>query len=80
LARYAPYDVIVVTGSLPILPHAFLEQLLPGGRMFVILGDPPVMTAQLVTCETAGAYSPLDLFETNLAPLDKALQPERFQF
>ena len=80
LGKYAPYDVIVITGSVPILPHQFLEQLLPGGRLFAVVGDPPVMSARLVTRENGGAYSPLVLFETNLAPLEKALQPERFQF
>lgn len=78
--KYAPYDVIVLTGSVPILPRAFLEQLLPGGRLFAVVGDPPVMSGRFVTCVSAGTCTSVDLFETNLAPLDKALQPERFQF
>jgi len=78
--KYAPYDVIVLTGSVPILPDAFLAQLLPGGRLFAVVGDPPVMTARLVTCVSAGTCTPLDLFETSLGPLEKALQPERFEF
>jgi protein-L-isoaspartate(D-aspartate) O-methyltransferase len=37
-----PYDVIVMTGSLPVLPDLLPKQLAPGGRLFVILGDAPV--------------------------------------
>jgi protein-L-isoaspartate(D-aspartate) O-methyltransferase len=78
--KHAPYDVIVLTGSVPLLPPRLIEQLLPGGRLFAVVGDPPVMTARLITCVSAGACATLDLFETNLAPLEHALQPERFQF
>jgi len=84
--KHAPYDVIVVSGSLPIVPAALLEQLAVGGRMFVIVGDPPVMEGRLTTCVAAGqssssaSYSSIDLFETCLAPLRNAPQPERFKF
>jgi len=78
--RYAPYDVIVVTGSLPVLPRQFLDQLLPGGRMFAVVGDAPVMAGRLITGVGGGACTSIDLFETSLPPLQKALQPERFEF
>jgi protein-L-isoaspartate(D-aspartate) O-methyltransferase len=42
------FDVIVLTGSTPILPQAFLDRLAPGGRLFAVVGDPPVMKAILV--------------------------------
>ena len=77
---HAPYDVIVLTGSTPVLPQAFLQQLKPGGRLFAVVGDPPVMEARLVTCVAAGSYQSTDLFETSLAPLKNALQPQRFHF
>src|SRR5204863_9116318 len=41
----ASYDVIVLTGSTPVLPRAFLDRLAPGGRLFAVLGDAPVMKA-----------------------------------
>ena len=44
----APYDVIVLTGSTPVLPTALLEQLAPGGRLFAVVGDAPAMAARLV--------------------------------
>src|ERR1041385_9183907 len=48
-ARRAPYDAIVLTGSTPILPQAFLDQLAPGGRLFAVVGEAPAMQARLVT-------------------------------
>ncbi len=77
---HAPYDVIVLTGSTPLLPETFLQQLTVGGRLFAVVGDPPVMKARLVTCVEDGSYNSIDIFETSLAPLKNALQPERFVF
>jgi len=78
--RHGPYDVIVLTGSTPVLPQALLEQLKPGGRLFAIVGDAPVMSARLVTCHAAGSYESVDLFETNFPALRNAQQPVRFKF
>ena len=74
------YDAIVLTGSLPVLPEAFQNSLKPGGRLFAIVGDAPAMEAQLITCKAQGGYERAGLFETNVAPLQNALQPERFTF
>ncbi|HMA88749.1 MAG TPA: protein-L-isoaspartate O-methyltransferase [Burkholderiales bacterium] len=79
-AAHAPYDVIVLTGSTPVLPKAFLEQLAPGGRLFAVVGDAPIMKAKLITCVAPGAYRGVDAFETVLAPLVNAEQPPRFRF
>ncbi len=79
-AAHAPYDVIVLTGSTPVLPPSFLAQLKTGGRLFAVVGDPPVMEARLVTCVGPGSHHTIDLFETSLAPLKNAMQPGRFQF
>ncbi|HXC40401.1 MAG TPA: protein-L-isoaspartate O-methyltransferase [Burkholderiales bacterium] len=79
-SKDAPYDVIVLTASTPIVPQAVLEQLKPGGRLFAVVGDPPIMAARLVTCTEPGSYRSLDLFETCMAPLVNALQPKRFSF
>ena len=79
-SRHAPYDAIVLTGSLPMLPDAFPRSLLPGGRLIAVVGEPPVMEARLITCAAAGAYRTTGLFETCIAPLKNALQPEKFVF
>ncbi len=76
----APYDVIVLTGSTPVLPKALLAQLSPGGRLFAVLGEEPVMVARLVTCSAPGAFRGVDLFDTLLSPLANAEQPPRFIF
>jgi protein-L-isoaspartate(D-aspartate) O-methyltransferase len=78
--RHAPYDAIVLTGSTPVLPLAFLEQLNPGGRLFAVVGEAPAMRARLVTCTAPGASRGVDLFETVIRPLANAEQPRRFRF
>jgi protein-L-isoaspartate(D-aspartate) O-methyltransferase len=78
--KHAPYDVIVLTGSTPVLPEALLAQLKPRGRLFAVVGELPVMSARLVTCVAEGSYRALDLFETVLAPLKNAEQREKFVF
>lgn len=79
-ARHAPYDAIVLTGSTPILPQGFFDQLAAGGRLFAVVGEAPAMQARLVTCAAPGTSSSVDLFETVLRPLANAEQPRRFRF
>jgi protein-L-isoaspartate(D-aspartate) O-methyltransferase len=74
------FDVIVLTGSVPILPHAFLERLTPGGRLFAVVGDAPVMKAIVVRQVAAGSFQSVELFETLVKPLVNAPQPPRFRF
>jgi protein-L-isoaspartate(D-aspartate) O-methyltransferase len=76
----APYDAIVLTGSTPVLPRTLLDQLAPGGRLFAVVGEAPVMVARLVTCSAPGAFRSAELFDTLLAPLVNAEQPPRFRF
>ena len=77
---HAPYDVIMVSGSLPVLPKRLLDQLKVGGRLFAIVGEAPVMEAQLVTRSAADVFSTVTLFETLAAPLVNAQHRERFVF
>jgi len=74
------FDVIVLTGSTPLLPQAFLERLAVGGRLFAVVGDVPVMKAVLVRHPVAGSFQHVELFETILKPLVNAPQPSRFRF
>ena len=78
--EHGPYDAIVLTGSVPILPESFEGALKPGGRLLAVVGEPPVMQAQLITAAAADAYNSVVLFETCIAPLRNALRPERFVF
>ncbi len=74
------YDVIVLTGSVPMLPTAFENQLNPGGRLLAVVGEAPVMEAMLITCISAGVYSRISLFETCIPQLVNAVQPQQFNF
>jgi len=76
----APYDVIIMSGSLPVIPDALVAQLKIGGRMAAIVGDPPAMTAQIVTRISEAGYDTLPLFETCLKPLRNAWRPDPFRF
>lgn len=76
----AGFDVIVLTGSTPLLSGALPRRLRVGGRLFAIVGEPPVMQAQLVTCTAPGAFRSVTLFETCVAPLVNAPQPAAFVF
>jgi protein-L-isoaspartate(D-aspartate) O-methyltransferase len=78
--RDAPYDIIVLTGSTPVLPRSLLAQLAPAGRLFAVVGEAPAMGAQVVTCTAPGAYGAVTLFETVLKPLVNAEHPSRFRF
>lgn len=74
------YDIIILTGSVPVLPEAFKNSLKPGGRLFAIVGDDPVMHANLITCVTPGKFESVTLFETSVTPLQNVPSPNRFIF
>ncbi|MFM9912720.1 MAG: protein-L-isoaspartate O-methyltransferase family protein [Methylophilaceae bacterium] len=74
------FDVIVLTGSLPVFPKAFEQQLKVGGRLLVVVGEAPAMEAVLVHCVSAGVTRRVSLFETSIPSLMNATQPERFSF
>lgn len=76
----AEYDAIVLTGSVPLIPEAYKNQLKVGGRLFAIVGDAPAMRAQLITRVAADAFETSTLFETDVTPLRNAQQPQRFVF
>jgi len=76
----APYDVIVISGSLPVLPDAFLKQIRVGGRIFAIIGESPSMSAQIITRVSDAAYNTVKVFETDVKPLREALTPSHFVF
>ncbi|MGA2552199.1 MAG: protein-L-isoaspartate O-methyltransferase [Burkholderiaceae bacterium] len=73
-------DIIMVSGSLPLIPAEMLEQLKSGGRLCAIVGDAPVMTAEIVTRIGPAGFETVKLFETSAKPLRNALQPVRFEF
>ncbi len=78
--KHAPYDVIALTGSTPVLPEVFKQSLNIGGRLFAIVGEDPVMEALLITRTGLTEFTTRNLFETSIIPLMNAQQPEKFLF
>lgn len=76
----APFDVIVVSGAIPEVPAALVQQLKVGGRLVAIVGDAPVMNAVLVVKSSDTAAATTILFETLADPLVGFPQPARFEF
>ena len=74
------YDVIVLTGSVPVHPKAYQQQLNLGGRLFAIVGDEPAMHAKVITRLAHDVFESVTLFETCVLPLKNAPQPQRFVF
>ena len=77
---YTPYDVIVVSGSMPVLPESLLKQLKIGGRLIAIVGEAPVMQMQLVTRTEEDAFNTVVVLETVVAPLENTAQRDKFVF
>lgn len=78
--QHRPYDIIVIAGSLPVLPEAFQKSLNRGGRLVTVVGTAPVMEAVLITRTGENEWSRESLFETCIPPLVNAPQPQRFTF
>jgi protein-L-isoaspartate(D-aspartate) O-methyltransferase len=73
------YDVVVITGSLPVYDARFESLLNPGGRLFVVSGQAPVMEARLIRLLSSGR-DVHSLFETVIDPLTHAAAPSHFVF
>ena len=79
-ATAAPYDAIVVTGSVPALRGDFERQLKTGGRLFIIVGESPVMEAMLIRRIADEQWASEALFETDIPPLLNIPAPPKFSF
>jgi protein-L-isoaspartate(D-aspartate) O-methyltransferase len=76
----APFDAIVLSGSVAAVPRALLEQLNVGGRLVAVVGELPIMRARLFTRAGPAAWSDVDLFDTVAPRLLGFGEPSRFQF
>jgi protein-L-isoaspartate(D-aspartate) O-methyltransferase len=76
----APFDVIMLSGSVAELPPALLAQLKIGGRLAAIVGEQPVMHALLVTRTGEHDFRRVELFDTVAPRLDGFGEPSRFVF
>jgi protein-L-isoaspartate(D-aspartate) O-methyltransferase len=80
LDQEAAYDVVAVTGSLPIYDTRFERALAEGGRLFVTVGAGLVMDARKVTRTGRADWRVESLFETRIEPLVNAPRPPAFVF
>ena len=80
LAAEAPFDVIMLSGSVPEVPQALLAQIKIGGRLLAIVGQEPVMHAMRITRLSATALQSEDLFDTVAPRLLGVAEPTRFAF
>ncbi len=77
---HAPYDVIVLSGSTPVLPESLLRQLKIGGRLVAVVGEGPAMQLQRVVRKDEATFETTAVLETMLAPLVNAAQSAKFVF
>jgi len=79
-ASNTEYDLIVLSGAVEVLPESLQQRLRIGGRMTVIVGQAPVMSAVLVHRSGPSQFDQIKLFETLVRPLTGGPQLERFRF
>lgn len=78
--NHGEYDAILVTGSMPLEPQDLPQRLAVGGRLFVVVGESPVMEAMRITRVAEDAWTREALFETELPPLRNVPCSGRFVF
>ena len=80
LPAEAPFDAILLSGSVAEVPQALLAQLKVGGRLAAIVGQQPVMRATLVTRNSEHGFASVELFDTVAPRLSGFGEPARFSF
>lgn len=76
----APYDLIVMTGAIKSVSETLLLQIVPGGKLFAIVGQEPVMKAMLYELDHKNQWTKKMLFETCIPSLISAVQHKEFTF
>ena len=80
LTAQAPFDAILLAGSVADVPQALLDQLKVGGRLLAIVGHEPVMQATLFTRVAEAQFSRQELFDTVANRLPGFTEPSKFHF
>ena len=80
LPEEAPFEVILLSGSVPEVPPGLLAQLKVGGRLAAIVGQLPIMRATLFTRSSEHDFASVELFDTVAPRLAGFDEPPRFKF
>jgi protein-L-isoaspartate(D-aspartate) O-methyltransferase len=80
LPAEAPFDVIVLSGSVAEVPQALLSQLKVGGRLAAIVGFEPVMRTTIVTRTGEASFETAQPWDTLAPRLAHFPEPSRFHF
>lgn len=76
----APYDVVVFTGALEQITETHKLQIVPGGKLFTIVGQSPIMQARMYQLNHNGLWQERMLFETEIPQLLNQIKPIEFVF
>jgi len=76
----APFDAILLSGSVAEVPPALLSQLKVGGRLGAITGGKPVMRATFITRTGETTYTTAQPWDTVAPRLKNFPEPSRFTF
>ena len=76
----APWNIILLSGSVAEVPPALLNLLAPGGRLAAIVGDEPMMRATFITRTGDASFSTSQPWDTMAPRLCNMPEPSRFRF
>lgn len=79
-AAEAPFDVIVLGGSVAEVPPALLSQLKVGGRLVGIVGTEPIMHAVVITRTSETNFKTDEKWDDNAPRLQNFPHPSNFKF
>ena len=79
-AADGPFDVILLSGSVPDVPQNLLNQLKLGGRLIAIIGEEPVMRASVITRQAEQQWQTSEPWDTMAPRLQGFPEHNRFSF
>ena len=75
-----PFDVIMLSGSVPDVPQVLLNQLSVGGRLLAVVGQDPVMRASIFTRTADQQWQTSEPWDTVAPRLQGFPEHNRFSF
>ncbi len=75
-----PYDVILLTGSLPSIPDELRNAITINGRLFLVVGNLPIMEAVFIHRTSKDTWSEIKLYETDRPRMLDVQDFDKFQF